>query len=37
MSEEDCEALREALVEYWRGETVSLEEVVRRLEGVCTS
>jgi len=32
MSEEDREALREALEEYRRGETISLEEAIRRLE-----
>jgi len=32
LPEEDCEALREALEEYRRGETISLEEAVRRLE-----
>ena len=31
MSEEDREALREALEEYRKGETVPLEEAVKRL------
>ena len=32
MSEDDREALREALEEHGRGETIPLEEAVKRLE-----
>ena len=32
MSEDDREALREALEEYGRGEMIPLEEAVKRLE-----
>ena len=32
MTEDDREALREALEEYRRGETIPLEEVLERLE-----
>ena len=32
MSEEDREALREALEEYRRGRTIPLEEALKRLE-----